>query len=149
MSKAFALANMRFGYLVASAENIDAVNRIRNPKNISTISQIAVISALSNIDYMWEYVKEVNAAREWFYEQLSSTDFSRKIKVFPSKANFVLIKCCDMNVKSKIFYHLRNKKIYVRQLQQCESVLDCIRITIGKKSQMEKVYNEICKALNQ
>ena len=149
MSKAFALANMRFGYLVASVDNIDAVNRIRNPKNISTISQIAVISALNNIDYMWEYVKEVNIAREWFYDRLIHADFSQKIEVFPSKANFMLIKCSDMNVKSKIFYHLRNKRIYVRQLQQCESVLNCIRITIGTQEQMERVYNEICEALKE
>ena len=149
MSKAFALANMRFGYLVTSVDNIDAVNRIRNPKNISTISQIAVISALNNIDYMWEYVKEVAIAREWLYNQLTHTDFSQEIEIFPSKANFILIKCRDMKVKSKIFYHLRNKKIYVRQLQQCEQVLECIRITIGTLKQMERVYFEICESLKQ
>ena len=149
MSKAFALANMRFGYLVASVENIDAINRIRNPKNISTISQIAVISALNNIDYMWKYVNEVNTAREWLYKLLIHAEFSQKIKVYPSKANFILIKCSDMNVKSNIFYHLLNKKIYVRQLQQSVSVLDCIRITIGTQEQMERVYFEICEALRQ
>lgn len=149
MSKAFALANVRFGYLVASIVNIDAINRIRNPKNISTITQIAVISALNNIDYMWEYVKKVNIAKEWFFEKLTHSDLSDKITIFPSKANFILLKCCNISVKSKIFYHLRNKKIYVRQLQQCKSVLNCIRITIGTQEQMERVYYEICRSLKQ
>ena len=147
MSKAFALANIRFGYLIASEENIDAINRIRNPKNISTISQIAVISALSNIDYMWEYVKEVNKARDWFYNNIVNSDLSKQIEAFQSKANFILIKCKDLDVKSKIFYHMRSKKIYIRQLQQCASVLDCLRITIGTTEQMERVLSELCRSL--
>ena len=48
MSKAFALANFRFGYLIASKRNIDYISSIRNPKNITTFAQEAVIGALSD-----------------------------------------------------------------------------------------------------
>lgn len=39
MSKAFALANFRVGYLIASKDNVQFVNRIRNPKNLTTFAQ--------------------------------------------------------------------------------------------------------------
>lgn len=147
MSKAFALANVRFGYLVTTADNIDAFSRIRNPKNISTVTQIAATTALKHSDYMWNYVYEVRTARDWFIQVLNSEEFSDYLRVFDSQANFVLIKFKDIATKSKIYYSLRNKDIYVRQLAQSVSMLDCIRVTIGTQSQMQLVYEELKKAL--
>lgn len=147
VSKAFALANVRFGYLVASVDNIDAFSRIRNPKNIPTVTQTAVMAALRHSDYMWNYVYEVRTARDWFIQSLASEEFSGYLRVFDSQANFVLIKFRDIATKSKIYYSLRNKDIYVRQLAQSVSMLDCIRVTIGTQDQMQLVYKELKKAL--
>lgn len=149
MSKAFGLANIRFGYLVSSVNNIDAINRIRNSKNIQTISQVAVISALENAEYMRQYVEEVIQARKWFDQTLSDVEFPDIVKIYPSKSNFILIRCKDINTRNKICYSLREERIYVRQLSQCTSVLDCIRITIGTRKQMETVYHVICRAMNK
>ena len=149
MSKAFGLANIRFGYLVSSVNNIDAINRIRNSKNIQTISQVAVISALENAEYMRQYVEEVIQARKWFDQALSDVEFPDIVKIYPSKSNFILIRCKDINTRNKICYSLREERIYVRQLSQCTSVLDCIRITIGTRKQMETVYHVICRAMNK
>ena len=147
MSKAFALANMRFGYLVSAKVNIDAVNIIRNPKNITTLTQIAVTAALNNTEYMWKYVEEVILARERFIKLLQNDDLSEWIHVYPSESNFVLVKCKNIDVKSKLYYSLREKKIYVRQLRQNSTLLNCIRITIGTREQMNRVYSAICEAL--
>lgn len=149
MSKAFGLANIRFGYLVSSVNNIDAINRIRNSKNIQTISQVAAISALENAEYMRQYVEEVIQARKWFYQALSDAEFPDIVKIYPSKSNFILIQCKDINTRSKICYSLREERIYVRQLSQCTSVLDCIRITIGTRKQMETVYHVICRVMSK
>ena len=58
LSKAFALANFRFGYLLASESNIKSISNIRNPKNITTFAQVAATAALSDIPYMENYVNE-------------------------------------------------------------------------------------------
>ena len=50
MSKAFGLANIRVGYLIASKENVQFINKIRNPKNVSTIAQVAACAALEDTD---------------------------------------------------------------------------------------------------
>lgn len=140
MSKAFGLANIRFGYLIASVDTVDLINRVRNPKNIPTLTQVAVIAALRHRNYMWEYVEEVNRAREWFLDKLRDKKIQEWIYAYPSRANFVLVKCRDMEIRSRIYYSLREHKIYVRQLSQSADLLCCIRITIGTQKQMEKVY---------
>ena len=147
MSKAFALANVRFGYLAASIGNIDLISRIRNPKNIPTVTQVAVLAALRNTDYMWRYVSEVRAAREQFIQSLEREELASYIHVFDSRANFVLVKCRDIAAKSRIYYSLRKKSIYIRQLSQSSSLLDCVRITIGTREQMKVVYEELNKIL--
>ena len=138
MSKAFGLANIRFGYLIASTENIKFISSIRNPKNITTFAQESVIGALSDTDYMRTYVKEVNVSKEAFIEEINSK-YSEKFKAYESHANFVMIKCCDRLTKSEIINLLERNNIFIRNISQSESVQDCIRITIGTSKQMEKV----------
>ena len=72
MSKAFALANFRVGYLIASKDNVQFINRIRNPKNLTTFAQTATIAALTDVEYMNNYTKEVNLAKCWFKEKLET-----------------------------------------------------------------------------
>lgn len=145
MSKAFGLANIRFGYLVASADNVEVISRIRNSKNIPTVTQVAVIAALKNVDYMWKYVEEVNAAREWFYNKLCEAKLCEISKVYPSRGNFILLKCRGGNSKGELYYYLRERRIYVRQLTQSASVLNCIRITVGTREQMRRVFEALCE----
>ena len=58
MSKAFGLANFRFGYLVSCRQNISDISSIRNSKNVTTFAQTAVIAALSDVKYMQDYVHQ-------------------------------------------------------------------------------------------
>lgn len=148
MSKAFGLANIRFGYLVSCVDNIDAISRIRNPKSVPTLTQVAVTAALENQGYMWDYVEEVGLAREQFLSRLQEGCLAGWVRAYPSAANFVLLRCRDISTRSTIYYALREKGIYVRQLGQSASVLDCIRITVGTREQMERVYRALCDALS-
>lgn len=138
MSKAFGLANIRFGYLIASTENIKYISSIRNPKNITTFAQEAVIAALSDVDYMWNYVDEVNKAKTYFIEEINN-QYSEVIRAYDSHANFVMIKCCDRLTKSEILNYLERNNVFVRNINQSDSVQNCLRITIGTQKQMEYV----------
>ena len=75
LSKGFCLAGFRLGYMVANKTLISAVNKIRNPKNISTISQIACLAALSDINYMKNYVEEISISKKYFIEELKDMGF--------------------------------------------------------------------------
>lgn len=141
MSKAFALANFRFGYLLASRANIESINAIRNPKNVTTFSQEAVTAALTDIQYMENYVDEVTKARHFFINELQK--YSKHITVFDSCANFVLVKCRSYAMKANLFKYLQQNDIFVRDLSQCPQLYPCVRITIGTLDQMSRVLSVI------
>lgn len=138
-SKAFALANFRAGYLISDVNNIQQISKIRNPKNFTTFAQEAVIGALSDIEYMEEYVDEVLETRAWFEEEL--TNITNVKKVFKSHANFLLVEFHDFDAKVNVFNHLNNNNIFVRNLVHSDMLINTLRITIGTKEQMERVLN--------
>lgn len=140
MSKAFAIANFRFGYMIGSEDNIKYISTIRNPKNITTFSQVAAMSVLEDIPYMMQYVKNIRETRDWFAQELSSYEL---LDVFSGEGNFVMIRFPSIDQKMDFIAYLESKDIFVRDLRQDDLVASCVRITIGTREQMEKVLNEI------
>ena len=140
MSKAFALANLRFGYLISSKNNIYNIANIRNPKNINSFTQEAAIAVLEDIPYMENYVNEVNRAKSFFYNEIAK--FS-DIIAYPSKANFVLLKFSNYKLKTDLYNYLQKNDIFVRNLQQSRKLYKCLRITIGTLPQMQRVIQVI------
>jgi histidinol-phosphate aminotransferase len=140
-SKAFALANFRAGYLISDVNNIQQISKIRNPKNFTTFAQEAVIGVLSDLEYMHSFVSEVNSAKKWFVGELEKLNFIDK--VFESHANFVLVRFVDFEVKMKIFNQLSENNIFVRNLLHSEKLINCLRISIGTKLQMERVLKTL------
>ncbi len=138
MSKAFALANIRFGYLISSKENIQFISSIRNPKNITTFAQEAVIGALENADYMREYVRQVRTARAFFTKAINDIS-GDNFHAYDSQGNFVMVKCCDQLTKQEIMAYLQRNNIFIRDINQSEAVRNCVRVSIGLQSQMERV----------
>lgn len=142
MSKAFALANFRFGYLLASKDNIEYISNIRNPKNITTFTQEAVMGALSDIVYMETYVAEVNRASKQFQHDMEQ--YHKYIKCIHGSGNFVLLQFYDYSIKMCFIQYLEMYNIYVRNLSQTEFLRQyCIRITIGTCPQMKYVSHII------
>jgi histidinol-phosphate aminotransferase len=140
-SKAFALANFRIGYLISQQSNIDQISIIRNSKNVTSFAQIAAIAALSDIGYMKEYVSEVNMAKNIFSSKIKSI---KGIKhVYESQGNFLLIEFNTEKIKNDFYNHLEKAGVFVRNLTHSIMLKNCLRITIGKCSQMEKVKNLI------
>lgn len=137
MSKAFALANFRFGYLIASGKNIEYISSIRNPKNITTFTQEAVIGGLSDIPYMCNYVEEVNKAKKQF---AASLERYPEVKCIYGGGNFVLLCFRDDKYKSRLVAYLAERNIFVRDVSQTEYLKHfCVRITIGTCEQMKRV----------
>lgn len=141
MSKAFALANFRLGYLIAGKDNVQFINKIRNPKNLSTFAQAAGCAALEDIQYMWDYVDEVHKGMTYFADAMQQ--FADRLKVHPSHGNFMLIEFKNYEDKIALLNYLAEHNIFVRDTTQAPSVRNCFRITIGTTEQMKHVIEEI------
>lgn len=141
MSKAFALANFRVGYLIASKDNVQFVNRIRNPKNLTTFAQEAACGALSDLTYMWSYVDEVHKAMKEFIESMNKHE--KYFNLIPSNGNFIMMRFSNYDKKKELLDYLAENNIFARDTTQAECVKNCFRITIGTREQMKKVANVI------
>jgi histidinol-phosphate aminotransferase len=86
MSKAFAFAGGRLGYLIAAPAVIDAMLLVRLPYHLSSVTQAAARAALRHADDTLDSVAKLIAERNRVTEALTDMGF----RVIPSDANFVL-----------------------------------------------------------
>jgi histidinol-phosphate aminotransferase len=137
LSKAFALAGIRFGYIIASPEMIELLFAVKVPLSVNRIAQMAAVAALSDIGYMQKNVDEIRRGREWLIGELRQIN---GLKPYPSEANFVPIKILTKRINSiKLVRILREKyHILVRGLEDFYGLNDSyFRITVGRMEQNE------------
>ena len=141
MSKAFGLANFRVGYLLASKDNVQFINKIRNPKNLTTFAQTAAIAALEDSQYMWSYVEKVLEGKQYFVDEMAKV--APGVTLFPGHGNFCMLQFPTVEEKKLLINYLSDNNIFVRELMQGTIVERCFRITVGTKEQMKTVLNVI------
>lgn len=139
-SKAWGLAGLRVGLAFANREIVGLFNRVKPPYNVSQIAQAAVLEALNNKTNVEKTVAEIIAEREKLIENLSGFSFVRKI--YPSDANFVLVRTIDADA---IYKFLLDEKIVVRNRNNVELCAGCLRITVGTPGE----NRELLKALKK
>jgi len=86
MSKAFAFAGARVGYLAADAELVDALHLVRLPYHLSALTQAAALAALGHTDELLATVAAVREQRDRLVTELRAMG----LEVVDSDANFVL-----------------------------------------------------------
>jgi histidinol-phosphate aminotransferase len=85
MSKAFGAAGLRLGYLAADPAVVDAVQLVRLPYHLSSVTQATALAALEYTDTLLGYVEELKAERDRLVAELTGLGY----EVTPSDANFV------------------------------------------------------------
>jgi histidinol-phosphate aminotransferase len=140
LSKAFGMAGIRVGILYASASIIAIVNKIKPPYNINVLSQEKALERIIDIDKYNIEIQTILDNKRDLIEHLSNIKYIEKI--FPSDANFVLIKVDDA---SKRYNQLIDFGIVIRNRTTQLLCENCLRITIGTKSENEKLINTLSK----
>lgn len=143
LSKAWGLAGLRVGMAFASEPIIDIFNRIKPPYNINIASQKLVLEALNNTDKINAWIKETVEERDKLSAELAMLPFI--IKVYPSDANFILVKTND---PMAIYNYLVTKKIIIRDRSKVELCEGCLRITVGTKEENRKLIDTLKEISN-
>jgi histidinol-phosphate aminotransferase len=133
LSKAYAMAGLRVGILYASTEIISVLNKIKPPYNINNLSQESALKKLEQSTLNF-HVKKIINERKKMVEFLVFIPFVEKI--YPSDANFILIKVDDAN---KRYNQLIENGIVIRNRNNQALCENCLRITIGTKEENEKL----------
>jgi histidinol-phosphate aminotransferase len=136
LSKAWGLAALRLGLGFASLDIIDLFNKVKPPYNINKASQELALEALAETAQVNEWIKETVAQKEYLAKELATFSFVKK--VFPSDANFLLVRVDDAN---KLYDHLSASGVIVRNRSKEYMCENSLRITIGTPDEDKKLLN--------
>ncbi|MGI9533864.1 MAG: histidinol-phosphate transaminase [Thermodesulfobacteriota bacterium] len=136
MSK-IGFASIRLGILFANANLVNELNKARLPYNINSITQVIAEVAIDNYSLIEANFSKIKDERKMLFEELKKIP---DIKVFPSDANFFLIKVPDAD---KYYNKLIEQGILVRNFNGSPGLDNCIRVTIGSSPENSKFLNAI------
>ena len=144
LSKAWGLAGLRIGMAFASAQVIGYMNKIKYPYNISTATQELAMEALDELRTVNDWIQLTVEERERISDELNELDYVEK--VFPSDANFVLVK-----MKDAIAVHqfLSKKGIIVRDRSNVALCENCLRITVGTPDENKILVQALASFKNE
>ena len=129
-SKAWGLAALRLGMAFASADIVTVMNNVKPPYNINQATQDMAMKAMEEVGQVNDMIKEIVAMRDALVEVFAEFHFVEK--VFPSDANFLLVKIKNAR---KVYEYLLTKGIVVRDRSNITLCEDCLRITIGTEKE--------------
>jgi len=134
LSKAWGLAGIRLGYCVASPVIISYLMKVKAPYNINVLTSHEALKALEDVDRVRRTASAVVQERERLAQALKEIPYVTK--VFPSEANFVLIRCTRATL---VYRRLAEQGIIVRDRTSEPKLQDCLRITVGTPTQDEQL----------
>jgi histidinol-phosphate aminotransferase len=125
MSKAFAFAGVRVGYLAASPAITDAIRLVRLPYHLSALTQAAAVAALRHSGEMLAMVDDIRRQRDRIVTRLGELGY----RPYRSESNFVLFG--GVRDPHAVFEALLERGILVRDL----AIEGCLRVSAGTEAE--------------
>ena len=141
LSKAWGLAALRVGFLIANKDLIEELSKSKVPYNLNTISQVIATNILRHPERILENVEELVYERERLYKNLKNIEerSNKRIIFYKSKANFIFGRSI---IKDELKNVLENKGILIRYFND-----NSFRITVGSPLENDLVVNVIGNAI--
>ena len=134
MSKAWGCAAIRLGMAFASQEIISLFNKVKYPYNINLLTQKQAIESLKDPVAVEKWVKILLLERSRVMNAFKDLTITEKI--YPTDSNFFLVKVTDAQA---IYDYLVEQGIIVRNRTRVDLCGNCLRITIGSKSENQEL----------
>ena len=135
MSKAFSMAGIRTGYLIANEELVKTIEKVRPPYNLNSISALLATKALKQKDKMLSYVENLKVEREKIYEKL----LDMGVKAYKSGANFVFFSSPIDNLAEKLI----DNDVLIRKFGG--KLDNYYRVTVGSPKENETFLDAMKK----
>jgi histidinol-phosphate aminotransferase len=135
MSKAFAFAGARVGYLAADSAVTDAMRLVRLPYHLSALTQAAAVAALAHTAEMLAMVDDIKAQRDRLLVELPKIGYT----AHESWANFVLFGAVDD--PHDVFERLLAEGIIIRDL----GIPHHLRVTAGTEAETTEFLDALAR----
>ena len=137
-SKWAGLAGLRVGYGVFPVDLASTLMTVKPPYNVNTLAQAAAIAAIEDLDNALATVNIIVKERAVLQEGLRSLP---SVRVFPSEANFLLVRFLEHDAK-ELHASLLRRGIALRHFNTPE-LRDCIRISVGRPRDHERLIEAL------
>lgn len=138
LSKGYSLAGLRFGYGIAHADIIAALDKARDSYNTDALSQAAAVAAITDQAYAKDTWAKVIDQRDRLTGELRHRGFT----VLDSQSNFVLCTPPDKLPASRLYADLKARNLLVRYFD-APRLDDKLRITVGTQEQVTNLLAAI------
>ncbi|QUX30726.1 histidinol-phosphate transaminase [Nocardiopsis akebiae] len=136
MSKAFALAGARVGYLAAHPAVVDALQLVRLPYHLSAVTQTVALTALDHADELLAAVADLRAERDSLVAWLRGQGFS----VAESDANFVLFG--EFEDRTRVWQDMLDQQVLIRET----GPPGWLRVSVGTPQEMAAFRGALLRA---
>lgn len=132
-SKAFSLAGLRAGYLLADTEVVRELTKVRQPYSVNRFTQVAAELAFRDRVVFEAGVREAMRNRDSLVHGLSQM---AEVAVFPSEANYILFRIDQAAAVWRDLLH--DHSILVRDFSRTPGLEDCLRVTVGSEEEVAR-----------
>ncbi|MEM3550417.1 MAG: histidinol-phosphate transaminase [Candidatus Bathyarchaeia archaeon] len=144
-SKAFGMAGMRAGFIVANPSVTRCLREVMLPFNVNTVTQKMIVLALKNYSYFKGRINQIICEREWLFEKLRQIE---GVKPYPSDTNFILTRITKGEMSSSNMRELlRKKNVLVRDRGASPLLDNCIRVSVGTRKMNKTFLNTLEEVL--
>ncbi|MBN2023678.1 MAG: histidinol-phosphate transaminase [Pirellulales bacterium] len=141
LSKSYALAGLRFGYLVAQPHMIEQFTKVKDSYNCDTLAAAGAAAALADRAWLAENRAKILATRGRLAEAMRGLGFH----VAPSQANFVWCTRGDRPVRP-LYEGLKRQGVLVRYMNY-PGWGDGLRISVGTDDQIDRCLKLLAEML--
>ncbi|KUO75895.1 MAG: histidinol-phosphate aminotransferase [Clostridia bacterium BRH_c25] len=108
LSKAYGLAGLRLGYTIGDPELISTINKIRNPFNVTLLSQAAGAAAINDEEFLAKVIANNNEGKEYIYKEFDKMG----LEYAKTEANHIIFNAKKDN--STVFNNLLKRGVIIR-----------------------------------
>jgi histidinol-phosphate aminotransferase len=140
-SKAFGLAGLRVGYMLAGKEVTEAVGRVKQPFNVNAFSQLAAARLLKWRPVFAERIRKICLSRD---ELLAAMQGVPGVTVYPSRGNFLLFRTA---LPARTVYEGLLKRGVLVRILDGPDLPGCLRVSVGQPGENAQFLKALAETM--
>jgi len=143
-SKAFSLAGLRVGYLLAHEDVVRELMKVRQPYSVNAFSQWVAGKVFRERVVFQQLIRDIMRERDRLVHGLEQLD---GVTVYPSEANFVMFRVDHGAALWRDLLH--SHSVLIRDLSRTPGLEDCLRVTVGSAEENTRFLEGVRDVLSQ
>jgi histidinol-phosphate aminotransferase len=141
LSKAYGLAGFRIGYTIGDPELISLINKIRNPFNVTLLTQTAAVAAINDDEFLAKVIANNDEGKKYIYEEFDKMG----LEYAKTEANHIIFDSKKDN--SMVFNEILKRGVIIRPIGGF-TTKTWLRVSLGtmdENREFIKVLKEVLK----